>query len=144
MVEAVRISETSVNFNVTTRCYIPEDYKHLKRDLKQLIRVLSLHVLQCCNDLEPHSLKLIKAGHTGRQKEKKIVCCEKAVNKIIKLYSESFITRLSVTSKFRAIVMFISSAKRKCASNKICRYVPDLSTSQTSCVPVQWFVSYLH
>jgi hypothetical protein len=25
MMEAVYISETSVNFNVTTRCYIPED-----------------------------------------------------------------------------------------------------------------------
>jgi hypothetical protein len=72
MVETVRISETSVNFNVTTQPYIPEDSKHLKRDLKQLISVLSLHVLQCCNNFEPHSLKLVKAGNTGRQKEKKI------------------------------------------------------------------------
>jgi hypothetical protein len=27
MMEAVRTSETSVNFNLTTRCYIPEDSK---------------------------------------------------------------------------------------------------------------------
>jgi hypothetical protein len=27
MMQAVRTSETSVNFNVTTRRYIPEDYK---------------------------------------------------------------------------------------------------------------------
>jgi hypothetical protein len=27
MIDAVRISETSVNFNVTTRLYIPEDSK---------------------------------------------------------------------------------------------------------------------
>jgi hypothetical protein len=32
MMEAVRTSETSVNFNVTTRRYIPEDSKlHIRR-----------------------------------------------------------------------------------------------------------------
>jgi hypothetical protein len=37
MMEAVRTSETSVHFNVSTRCYIPEDSKlHTRRreDLK--------------------------------------------------------------------------------------------------------------
>jgi hypothetical protein len=37
MIEAVRISETSVNFNVTTRCYIPQDsvlYTRRRENLK--------------------------------------------------------------------------------------------------------------
>jgi hypothetical protein len=41
IMEAVCTSETSVNFNVTTRCYIPEDSKlHTRRreNLKSHIR----------------------------------------------------------------------------------------------------------
>jgi hypothetical protein len=41
MMEAVRISETSANFNVTTWRYIPEDSKlHIRRreNLKSLIK----------------------------------------------------------------------------------------------------------
>jgi hypothetical protein len=45
MMEAVRTSKTSVNFNVTTRRYIPEDCKLLTRrreNLKSLIQEIEL------------------------------------------------------------------------------------------------------
>jgi hypothetical protein len=43
MMEAVRTSETSVNFNVTTRCYIPEDSKlHTRRRENLKSRVIIL------------------------------------------------------------------------------------------------------
>jgi hypothetical protein len=41
MMEAVRTSETSINFNVTTRRYIPEDsklYTHRRENLNPHIR----------------------------------------------------------------------------------------------------------
>jgi hypothetical protein len=39
MMEAIRTSETSVNFNVTTRLYIPEDSKLKKKKLyRQLMK----------------------------------------------------------------------------------------------------------
>jgi hypothetical protein len=58
MMEAVRTSETSVHFNVTTRCYIPEYSKHHTRRCENL---------KCHKLLEnPSSVfsKVFKVGQT--------------------------------------------------------------------------------
>jgi hypothetical protein len=49
MMEAVRTSETSVNFNVTTRRYIPEDSKLHTRSRKNLkSHIVCAHVSVGC------------------------------------------------------------------------------------------------
>jgi hypothetical protein len=46
IMEAVHTSETSVNFNVTTWCYIPEDSKLHTRRRENLKSHKILHVLE--------------------------------------------------------------------------------------------------
>jgi hypothetical protein len=53
MMEAVRTSETSVNFNVTTRRYIPEDSKLHTRRLENL----KSHILNMITPYEYMSLE---------------------------------------------------------------------------------------
>jgi hypothetical protein len=59
MMEAVRTSETSVNFNVTTRRYIPEDSKlHGMKMLIGFIRWRIHPVVGCCE----HFMHLLVTG----------------------------------------------------------------------------------
>jgi hypothetical protein len=54
MMKAVSISETSVNFNVTTRHYIPEDSKlhsytfFCEIQLQKLMSFFVVHLSECC------------------------------------------------------------------------------------------------
>jgi hypothetical protein len=51
MMEAVRTSETSVNFNVTTRRYIPEESKLHSLSHTQVLNDMSLRQVQSVWDL---------------------------------------------------------------------------------------------
>jgi hypothetical protein len=64
MMEAVRTSETSVNFNVTTRRYIPEDTKlHTRRheNLKSHTHLSPVHTRTPCffNPLKPKLAQML-------------------------------------------------------------------------------------
>jgi hypothetical protein len=65
MMEAVRTSETSVNFNVTTRRYIPEESK-LHFNFVYLKYKTGLHTLTVCHTFETQNVLQILtfgAGH---------------------------------------------------------------------------------
>jgi hypothetical protein len=78
MMEAVRISETSVNFNVTTRRYIPEDSKLHSRCLENLKSRVFISVqraifsqrrttltLLSCNDLIEFTVQYVSSQIVG-------------------------------------------------------------------------------
>jgi hypothetical protein len=68
MIEAVHTSETSINFNVTTRRYIPEGYVNFKiialyfeKDMLEKFRVNT--VTTGSNRVKPEILKHIRIIH---------------------------------------------------------------------------------